>query len=329
MGQSNPFPFLKMSEVSQRQMVRLFNFHEQICYSLISKKSAEFVNSLNLKVNAFSIEFISPKRIEIQIGESENSKIRINLVDYWGKGHSIIQFPNNRPKRWIYLNIGILEFLKHLSEIYHCNFLRFHFGVSDRYPPIDIIEKLSNGFQIDHLILTNAYLKYEKILKRFLPVRKLSIPLNFFITMQEYEQAVLNWEYDFLHLSFDYDFNFSQFKTQHLDFENARESLPRLFNRFLEQWTQSETYPKFESVMVRFHSSNVSAAIDTILGGLWYKRLPNDLKLEFKFYYDSYNKNPMEIVHGKYEIRRHTDNQKAILAIESRRGRYYLNFYVV
>ncbi|CAS00186.1 Protein CBG25813 [Caenorhabditis briggsae] len=184
-----------MTKVSQRQMVRLFNFHEQICYALISKKSAEFVRSLNLKANAFAIKSLTPKRIEIQIGDSEDSIIRTNLIDYWGKGTSIIPFSNNRPKRWIYLNIGILEFLKLLSEIYHCKFLRFHFGYSHHYPPMEIIEKLSNGFQIDSLILLNQYVNVKRILKHHLPAKNLTIQGNVFLTMQEYEEIVLIWEF--------------------------------------------------------------------------------------------------------------------------------------
>ncbi|UMM21536.1 hypothetical protein L5515_003173 [Caenorhabditis briggsae] len=180
----NPFPFLQMTTVSQRQMIRLFNFHEQICYALISKKSAEFVKSLNLKVKAFSIEFLSPKRIEITIGDwGKNTTIRTNLIDYWGTGHSIIQFPMNNPPRWIYLNIGILEFLKLLSEIYHCKFLNYHFGNSKLWLPMEIIEKLSNGFQVDTLAITNKLKDIRRILKYHLPVNDLSILVIFSSTV--------------------------------------------------------------------------------------------------------------------------------------------------
>ncbi|UMM21537.1 hypothetical protein L5515_003173 [Caenorhabditis briggsae] len=328
----NPFPFLQMTTVSQRQMIRLFNFHEQICYALISKKSAEFVKSLNLKVKAFSIEFLSPKRIEITIGDwGKNTTIRTNLIDYWGTGHSIIQFPMNNPPRWIYLNIGILEFLKLLSEIYHCKFLNYHFGNSKLWLPMEIIEKLSNGFQVDTLAITNKLKDIRRILKYHLPVNDLSILGNFSLTTREYEEIVYIWEYDYLLLAFFhlYDFSFLQFKTCHLEFLYIRENLPRIFNQFLEKWTQSETYPKLKSMMIRWECPGFGAEIDTILEGVQYKRLPNTQTLQFKCCYVSYYWYPMDTIHGKYGIRNHADNQKAVLAIESSRGAFYWNFYVV
>ncbi|PIC41079.1 hypothetical protein B9Z55_008615 [Caenorhabditis nigoni] len=194
---------------------------------------------------------------------------------------------------------------------------------------MEIIEKLSNGFQIDSLFLLNEYVNVKRILKHHLPAKNLTIQGNLFQTMQEYEEIVLIWEYDFLHLTFNYDFEFLQFKTCHLEFLSSKANLPQLFNRFLEQWTQSKTYPKFQSMMVRLHDPSFNIPTDTILEGIWHHRLPNNHKLEFKCDYFWYNLYRMETVHGKYEIRRHADNQKAILSIESVDNLFYWNFYVV
>ncbi|EGT36665.1 hypothetical protein CAEBREN_00487 [Caenorhabditis brenneri] len=280
------FPLLKLPEKASRRVLQVMDTHEIFGFSLISKECKKM--SISSKTKAYDISVNIRGKITISFCTIHG---HIYLIFYkepnleWITGSNSEKKTLKPPKaveievhrrrdtlKWENTkDFGLKEWLEHIHTVFDCHKDRIHFNRNSFRFDIDYVKETFGNTEDLSVHHSGSYEYNESILKKFLPIEKVSFEANVFpdskipprILIQNFDTLSIDQRKDGLKcISLD-DLLVINSKRIYID---ANQTPVKMLNKFVKLWKKGAN-PRMEHFEIMCDNGS-ETDIDVILDGI-------------------------------------------------------------